>query len=222
MSSSYISKELLKNEAYMTRNREDYYITTNGVCHPEYETHLLSERGVVVCIRKDPGKLLLNPVITKPRTNSLLSHSHRDPKNIPREKLYSTGERMHYGVRVDSKTMAYSGTPLPPEGYSQVNNWHSFSVGGNGELKSNDVVPNQNYLVDNAYLGRHLTFDGIGFGSVQREDRHDYLFYHTQTNPPPPMPRKYNVNDLTQRYPIWKEATGAPDQVDLTNTRRIV
>jgi hypothetical protein len=38
----------------------------------------------------------------------------------------------------------------------------------------------------------------------------------------PPIPRKYDVNDLTQKYPLWKEAAKAPDILDTQNTRRIV
>jgi hypothetical protein len=72
-----------------------------------------------------------------------------------------------------------------------------------------------------------VAVDGLGFGSGSRQDKYDYLYNFD--NPigeregiQPRMPRKYNVCDLVQKYPLWKEATKANDLVDIQNSRRIV
>jgi len=211
MSSSYYLKNLLADQAYLVRNQGDQYILLDGRCHPDYVERPLSAAGGKVCVRK-PGTQSFPDEITKPRTGSQPVRGL--PSNVPRRWLWAPAP--DWETRVDYPGLAYAPDSLPPKRYSQVSRWQ-------GPLNR---VPDQPWLVDNGYLRQDVVYDGIGFGSANRRDRYDYLWNFdmpgAQKVNEPPIPRKYDVNDLTQKYPLWKEAAKAPDILDTQNTRRIV
>lgn len=207
MSSSYYLKKLDEKKAYLTKHPEDQYILLDGVCHPDFYERPLSAAGGKLCVRK-PGTQSF------PETPNL-RYSMASPRGSIggslRRKLWA--DHPNWETRTDHHGMGYD----PREGpYSQVSVWQ-------GELRR---VPDQAELVDGGYLRQSITMDGIGFGSNGRRDRHDYLSNFNlppdQKGNEPRMPRKYNVCDLTQKYPLWKEATKAPGSIDLVNGRRMV
>lgn len=212
MSSSYYLKNLIKDQAYLVQNQGDQYLLLDGRCHPDYTERPLSAAGGKVCVRRE-GTDSFPRQITKPQTKS--QPVRGGGGYVLRKKLFAPASEVE--TRVDYPGMGYSPVPPgPPKRYSQVSVWQ-------GALNR---VPDQPYLVDEGYLRRDVVFDGIGFGSANRRDRYDYLWNfdlpEDQKVNEPPIPRKYNVNNLTQKYPLWKEATKAPDALDLQNYRRIV
>lgn len=216
MTSSFILGELISNEAYLTTDQFNQYILLDGKCHPDYVEQPLSARGAKLCTRI-PGTTSFPNKITKPSTNAYSPRgmSSNRPDYTPRLGLWS--DEPDWETRTDYPGMGYAPVEVGvmPKEYSQVSYW-------TGPLRR---VPDQAYLVDNGYLRQRIAMDGIGFGSNHRNDRNDYLsnFDYPDGDPRlPKMPRKYNVTHLTQRYPLWKEATGSRDQVDLMNMRRVV
>jgi hypothetical protein len=213
MSSSYYLKNLIKDQAYLVKHQEDQYILLDGRCHPDFYERPLSSAGGRLCVRK-PGTRPFggNDYISKPRTGS--TPARGEGKFIPRQKLWSAPP--DWETRTDYPNLGYSPDDQPPKAYSQVSVWQGASR----------RVPDQPELVDGGYLRQRVAMDGLGFGSNHRNDKYDYLYNFNlgadQSENEPRVPRVYNVCDLTQKYPLWKEATKASDMMDLQNTRRIV
>lgn len=214
MSSSYYNKQLREKNAYEVKSQFDQYILLDGLCHPSYSESPLSARGGKLCT-KIPGRESMPSTILRPPTNAYASRTNQRQDYTPRLGLWS--EYPTWETRSDYPNLGYASGDRdnrPPEETSQVSYW-------TGPLRR---VPDQPYLVDNGYLRQDLAYDGIGFGSNARNDKYDYLYNFSDPDPSvlPPVPRKYDVTQLTQKYPIWKKATGTPDSFDPQNTRRRV
>lgn len=208
MSSSYYNKELKANGAYLVPSQFDQYIILDGRCHPNYSESPLSARGGKIC-NKIPGRESMPNTVIKPPTGSA-PQAGPQSNYVPRLGLWS--DYPDWETRTDYPNLGYAPDHQPPKEYSQVSQW-------TGPLRR---VPDQSYLVDNGYLRQDISFDGIGFGSNNRNDKYDYLWNFSDLDNLPPVPRKYDVTQLTQKYPLWKQATGTPDTFDPQNTRRRV
>jgi hypothetical protein len=212
MSSSYYLRNLIESKAYLVEDPENQYILLEGRCHPGFTERPFSERGAKLCVKNEGYEAFPGPQ-NFPVTSSQAPRS--SPKHIPRRLLWASDP--NFEIRVDSPGMSYGPDPDPQDGYSQVSVWQ-------GPLRR---VPNQRYLVDNGYLKQNITYDGYGFGSMQRQDKRDYLSNFDipaswrPTNEPR-VPRKYNVTNLVQKYPLWKKATRSPDHADQLHDRKIV
>lgn len=209
MSSSYYNKQLREKSAYLVPSQFDQYILLDGRCHENYSESPLSARGGKLCT-KIPGRESF-PKVQRPPTNAYSNgRSTHQEDYTPRLGVWS--DYPSWETRSDYPNLGYAPDNKPPTEYSQVSYW-------TGPLRR---VPDQAYLVDNGYLRQDIAFDGIGFGSNNRNDKYDYLYNFSDPDNLPPVPRKYDVTQLTQKYPIWKQATGTPDSFDPQNTRRRV
>ena len=65
------------------------------------------------------------------------------------------------------------------------------------------TVPNEAYLHQFDYLARPIQYDGTGIRPLHTPGPRKYYEYGFSYSPNPPY--KYNVTQLHQRYPVWKQ-----------------
>lgn len=65
------------------------------------------------------------------------------------------------------------------------------------------VVPNESMLHQRDYLAREIRYDGIGVNPLRTPGNRKYMEYGFDYTKNPPY--KYDVTQLHQKYPIWKE-----------------
>lgn len=65
------------------------------------------------------------------------------------------------------------------------------------------TIPNESYLQRNDYIARPLFYSGTGIQPIHTPGDRKYYEYGYSYNDYPPY--KYDITQLHQRYPVWKE-----------------
>jgi len=65
------------------------------------------------------------------------------------------------------------------------------------------VIPNEGFLHQNDYIAREVKYDGIGVNPLRTPGPRKYAEYGFSFTRDPPY--KYDVQQLHQKYPIWKQ-----------------
>jgi len=65
------------------------------------------------------------------------------------------------------------------------------------------TIPNESFLQQRDYISREIRFDGIGVSPLRTPGPRKYSEYASSFNPNPPY--KYDIQQLHQKYPIWKD-----------------
>lgn len=168
---------------------EDHYIIdgANRECHPEFEAVPIGNPyGFMVCRRR----------------------KHMAPSTPNGHKKL--------------RSLDVPADPIDP---SQFNGYHKYSADlyrpwMREQIQITDpynyydrTTPNEPLLHQRDYLARDIKYNGTGIHPIRTPGPRKYFEYGDSFTPLPPY--KYDVTQLHQRYPIWKEEQiyhGLPQQ----------
>lgn len=200
---------------------EDSYIKLQGVCHPDFDTHIIGKPGgVKMCVRKYPN----SPTCSSAnRIGDPLTSMAEDKKR--NSQGYNRGSVRMYDVKSD----------FP------VQDW-------NPQYYADRRIPWEQDLLSKDYLRWPIKFSGTGIKTLRtptelRDANKPYYEYAysftpkedfqtgnrigvTQSQSLPEI--KYDINRLHQPYPIWKNEQNVVknpsnvDTLDLSYHSRIV
>jgi len=179
---------------------EDHYITPGHTheCHPDYTAIPIGNPyGFMVCKRKTEKKVCENCGFENdiPIKGTSVASSNQNRKCLSCQKILDvvSNENLHK-LNGYHKFSADLYRPWQKEAIQITDPYSYYSR----------KTPNEQYLHANDYLSREIVYNSNGIDPIHTPGPRKYREYGFAFTPKIP-PRKYDVQQLHQKYPYWEK-----------------